>query len=208
MFRLKPKENKFFVLFSKSSHITHEISKCLPTAISNIDDLEKILSQASKLEKEADAINDKIIDELKKTFITPLDREDLFALANMLDDYVDQVQEIIERMYVYQAKQPIDLANDLAKLIESVGSSIVTIFDLIENVQANQQELLDEVRKIVTWENQGDKLYRKGMAQLFSECKDPIEIIKWKEIYEKFEKAINRCEDSANLIEEILIESA
>ena len=115
MFRLKPKENKFFVLFSKSSHITHEISKCLPTAISNIDDLEKILSQASKLEKEADAINDKIIDELKKTFITPLDREDLFALANMLDDYVDQVQEIIERMYVYQAKQPIDLANDLAK---------------------------------------------------------------------------------------------
>ena len=194
MFRLKPKENKFFVLFSKSSNITYEISKCLPTAISNIDDLEKILSQASKLEKEADAINDKIIDELKKTFITPLDREDLFALANMLDDYVDQVQEIIERMYVYQAKQPIDLANDLAQLIESVGSSLVTIFNLIENVQANQQELLDEVRKIVKWENEGDKLYRKGMAQLFSECKDPIEIIKWKEILQSVEDVTDDCE--------------
>ena len=208
MFRLKPKENKFFVLFSKSSHITHEISKCLPTAISNIDDLEKILSQASKLEKEADAINDKIIDELKKTFITPLDREDLFALANMLDDYMDQVQEIIERMYVYQAKQPIDLANDLAQLIESVGSSLVTIFNLIENVQANQQELLDEVRKIVKWENEGDKLYRKGMAQLFSECKDPIEIIKWKEILEHMEDCLDHGEKIGDIIRGVVMKYA
>lgn len=208
MFRLKPKENKFFVLFSKSSRVVHEAVSCLPQAIQNTNDLKRILAIASKHELEADKINDQIIDELKKTFITPLDREDLFSLTNMLDDFADQAQEIIERMYVYQAKEPIDIALDLAYLIESVSGSIVAIFDMLDDIHGNQQELLAEVRKIVHVENEGDRLYRKGMAKLFSECKDPIEIIKWKEILEHMEDCLDHGEKMGDVIRGVVMKYA
>lgn len=208
MFRLKPKENKFFVLFSKSSRIVHEAVCCLPQAMQNTNDLKKILANASKHELEADKINDQIIDELKKTFITPLDREDLFSLTNMLDDFADQAQEIIERMYVYQAKEPIDIALELAQLIESVSESIVSIFDMLDDIHGNQQDLLSEVRKIVHVENEGDRLYRKGMAKLFSECKDPIEIIKWKEILEHMEDCLDHGEKMGDVIRGVVMKYA
>ena len=208
MFRLKPKENKFFVLFSKSSRLAEEVARCLPLALKNVDDLEKVLAQASKLEQEADVINDHIIDELKKTFITPLDREDLFSLANMLDDMVDQIQEIIERMYVYQAKEPIEVTIAISGLMEQVAASMVRIFDMLENIPGNQQALLDEVRNIVKCENEGDRLYRKGMAQLFTECKDPIEIIKWKEILEHMENSLDHGEKMGDVIRGVVMKYA
>lgn len=208
MFRLKPKENKFFALFSKSSRLAKNVADCLPLALNNMGDLEKILADASKYEQDADEINDSIIEELKKTFITPLDREDLFSLANMLDDFADQAQEIIERMYVYQAKEPVNVAMELAFLIESVSNSMVKIFDMLEDVHGNQQELLDEVRKIVHVENEGDRLYRKGMAQLFSECKDPIEIIKWKEILEHMEDCLDHGEKMGDVIRGVVMKYA
>lgn len=208
MFRLKPKENKFFVLFSKSSRLAKNVADCLPLALNNMNDLEKILADASKYEQDADEINDSIIEELKKTFITPLDREDLFSLANMLDDFADQAQEIIERMYVYQAKEPVNVAIELAFLIERVSNSMVKIFDMLEDVHGNQQELLDEVRKIVHVENEGDRLYRKGMAQLFSECKDPIEIIKWKEILEHMEDCLDHGEKMGDVIRGVVMKYA
>ena len=208
MFRLKPKENKFFVLFSKSSRLVEEVARCLPVALRSTDDLKKILAQASKLEQEADVINDQIIDELKKTFITPLDREDLFSLANMLDDMADQIQEIIERMYVYQAKEPIEVTLVISELMEQVAASLVKIFDMLDDINGNQQELLEEVRRIVKCENEGDHLYRKGMAQLFSECKDPIEIIKWKEILEHMENSLDHGEKMGDVIRGVVMKYA
>jgi Phosphate transport regulator (distant homolog of PhoU) len=208
MFRLKPKENKFFVLFSKSSRLVEEVTNCLSQAMNSTTDLENILAVANQFEQEADSINDQIIDELKKTFITPLDREDLFSLANLLDDFVDQTQEIIERMYVYQAKEPIETALQLSQSISLVGASIVRIFDMIEDIHGNQQELLSEVRKIVQAENDGDRLYRQGMAKLFSECKDPIEIIKWKEILEHMEDCLDHGEKMGDVIRGVVMKYA
>lgn len=208
MFRLKPKENKFFTLFSESSRIVLSIAECLPLAVQEPKKIKETLAQASKFEKEADRINDHIIEELKKTFITPLDREDLFSLVTMLDDLTDQTQEIIERMYVYQAKEPVGAAVSLADLIHDVAKSMVRVFDLLENVNKNQQALLEEVQKIVKYENEGDRIYRKGMAKLFSDCKDPIEIIKWKEILEHMENCLDQGEKIGDVIRGVVMKYA
>ncbi len=208
MFRLKPREDKFFVLFSKNSRLVEEVTRCLCSALDDTENLAAILERASSFEQQADVLHDEIVDELKKTFITPLDREDLYALANMLDDLADRVQGIVERMYVYRADQPSPVAMKLAVLIEKTAGSLVHIFDMLSNVQGNQKELLAEVRTIVERENEGDRLYREGMAQLFSECDNPVEIIKWKEILEHMEDSLDHCEKIGDVIRGVVMKYA
>jgi len=208
MFGFKPKEDEFFKLFVDSSQVLRQGAYVLKDVMDNYTQLEEKMEQISKLEHQADDINDAIIDKLNQTFITPLDREDIYSLATMLDDVVDFEQGIMQRMALYKAGKPTPGAAELASLLAQCTEEMVLAFALLKNIKGNQHKILDHTNKIGVLESQGDNIYRREVALLFDTCPDPIEIIKWKEILEHMENALDHCESIGDLLRGVVMKYA
>jgi predicted phosphate transport protein (TIGR00153 family) len=141
--------------------------------------------------------------KLNKTFITPIDREDLYALASRLDDIVDFIWSTAVRIEVFKLKEPRDEAIALSKdLLMTAEVTQKAIKKLKEKNYSHVQELCIEINRL---ENRVDRVFRDALGRLFDEVQDPILIIKWKEIYEHLEDASDRCEDVANVLESIVL---
>ncbi|MBP2627327.1 MAG: putative phosphate transport regulator [Firmicutes bacterium] len=208
MFGLKPKEDEFFKLFVDSSNVLRQGAYLLKDVMDNYIRLEEKMEEISKIEHQADDINDAIIDKLNQTFITPLDREDIYSLATMLDDVVDFQQGIMQRMVLYKAGKPTSGAAELAGLLAECTEEMVLAFALLKNIKGNQHKILDHTHKIGALESQGDNIYRREVALLFETCPDPIEIIKWKEILEYMENALDHCESIGDLLRGVVMKYA
>ena len=208
MFSFKPKEDQFFTLFSESTRMSRQGAIILKEVMDDYTKLSEKIVEISNLEHTADDLNDAIIDKLNQTFITPLDREDIYAMANMLDDVVDAVQGIMERMELYRTGKPTEGAAELARLIVACTEEIVKAFDYLRNIRGNQHKILEHASKIAVLESEGDRIYRKEVAHLFANCPDPVEIIKWKEVLEHLENALDHCEAIADLLRGVVLKYA
>lgn len=208
MFGFKQKEDEFFKLFVDSSNVLREGAYVIKDVMDNYSQLEERMEQISKLEHQADDINDAIIDKLNQTFITPLDREDIYSLATMLDDVVDFMQGIMQRMILYKASKPTPGAAELASVLVECTEEMVLAFVLLKNIKGNQHKILDHTGKIGRLESKGDNIYRREVASLFETCPDPIEIIKWKEILEHMEDALDHCESIGDLLRGVVMKYA
>lgn len=160
------------------------------------------------LEHEADAINDKIIDELNQTFITPIDREDIFALANGLDDGVDYLQTTLQRLVIYRTGQAKEGVVSLTKLLLESTGEIIKAFELLKDIKKNRELILESTHRIGKLESEGDRVYRQEIAFLFDNVKDPIELIKWKDILENLEDTLDHCEDVSDMIRGVVMKYA
>ena len=208
MFNLKPKEEKFFEMFSDSARLVQKGAYILKEVFQNYEQLTEKMKAISDVELEADELNDAIIDRLNQMFITPLDREDIYALATTLDDVVDSLQGTMERMVLYRTGKPGAGSNELVRFLTVCTDELVKVFDLLHNIKENQHKILDHTRKIVVIESEGDRIYRQEVASLFSNCSDPIEIIKWKEVLEHLEVSIDQCESIADLVRGVVMKYA
>ena len=208
MFGFKPKEDDFFKLFIESSLILRQGAYVLTDVMNDYTQLEVKMQQISDLEHQADDINDAIIDKLNQTFITPLDREDIYSLATMLDDVVDFLQGTMQRMVLYKAGKPTEGATQLVNVLAECTEEMVLAFTALKNIRGNQQKLLDNAKKIGELESKGDHIYRREVALLFETCPDPIEIIKWKEILEHIENALDHCESIGDLLRGVVMKYA
>ena len=160
------------------------------------------------IEHKADDINDKIIDKLNQTFITPIDREDIYALANSLDDGVDFLQGTVQRMVLYRIGESREGTVELAKLLMRSTSELVKALELLKDIKKNQHTILDCTRNIENFESEGDRIYRKEVAHLFDSTLNPIEVIKWKEVLEFLEDTLDHCEDIADLVRGVVMKYA
>ena len=208
MFGFKPKEDEFFKLFVESSNVLRQGAYVLKDVMDNYTQLEEKMEQISDLEHKADDINDAIIDKLNQTFITPLDREDIYSLATMLDDVVDFLQGTMQRMVLYKAGKPTAGSAQLAGILVECTEEMVLAFNLLKNIKGNQHEILNHTNKIGQLESQGDNIYRREVALLFETCPDPIEVIKWKEILEHMEDALDHCESIGDLLRGVVMKYA
>lgn len=208
MFGFKPKEDEFFKLFIESSMVLRQGAYVLKDVMENYTQLEEKMERISALEHQADDINDAIIDKLNQTFITPLDREDIYSFATMLDDVVDFMQGIMQRMVLYKAGKPTPGAAQLASVLAECTEEMVLAFTLLKNIKGNQHEILNHTNKIGELESKGDNIYRREVALLFDTCPDPIEIIKWKEILEYMEDALDHCESIGDLLRGVVMKYA
>jgi len=208
MFCLKPKEDEFFKLFAESTRLLRDGAYLFRDAVNDFTNLDEKMNTMSNIEHAADDVNDAIIDKLNQTFITPLDREDIYSMATLLDDGVDFLQGTIERMVLYQIDKPSCGAVELARMLVDCTEELVKAFDLLKNIKGNQHKILDHTRKIAVLESEGDRIYRQEMASLFCSCPDPIEIIKWKEILEYMENTLDHCEDIADLLRGVVMKYA
>lgn len=206
MVRLLPKEEKFFDHFDSASEKMIRGVRLLKEMMRDLSDAEEKSRQIKGVEHEADHITHEAVSGLHKTFITPIDRESIYALITRMDDVLDLIDSTSERIFLYKIKtstpESMALIEVLEKAVEQVAKGIGGLRDL-----KHSSSILNICIEINRLENEGDRTFRNALSVLFSSSYDPIEIIKWKDIYETLEEAIDRCEDVANVLEGIVVEN-
>ena len=204
-FRLLPREVKFYEMFYEQAEAAVEAAQFLVDLIRDFTDLNMKVMMMNKIEHKADEIAHRIAEKLNLTFITPLDQEDIHGLASALDDIVDYIDATVERMVLYKINQPTeDIANLATILLCATKETRAAVSELgtFKKNPRSMKQCWIEINRI---ENQGDSASRAALAKLFETETNAIEIIKWKEIYEHVETAIDKCEDVANILEQIVL---
>ncbi len=206
-FSLIPKEEKFFELFeAQASHGVAAAKVFRELALKWTRDTEPF-DRLRDIEHEADMTCHDIYDKLNRTFVTPFDREDIRALASELDTIVDLIESAGQRMYLYQIDKSTE---DLVRLTDILWQSTETLRKALAELQnpKKSRRVLDYCIEINRLENAGDQALGVAIGKLFQGKPDPLEVIKWKEIYETVEHAIDKCEEVAHTLETILVKQA
>ncbi|MDA0986175.1 MAG: DUF47 family protein [Bacteroidetes bacterium] len=203
-----PKEDHFYKLFEEASITLVKgagLLRKLPSA--SINERQAIAQQISDCEHECDLISHKIFSELDRTFLTPFDREDVYKLTSSVDEIMDYMDGAARRFTYYKLEV---CPPEMVKLIEILATSVEEVHRGIQSVRnLNDRELMQRaIKKINTYENEADFIYEHAIADLFETEKDAIKLIKLKEIYYGLETASDKCEDTANVLESILIKHA
>ncbi|HHV64096.1 MAG TPA: DUF47 domain-containing protein [Peptococcaceae bacterium] len=208
MLHFKSKENDFYMLLQECAKLILEGSVCLQDAINNPATFPEKMAKIIEIEHKADDITKTIIEKLHKTLVTPMDREDIYSLATTLDDIADFIQGALERMVMYKATQPIYGVQELVDIMHSCVAIIKASIDYLADVRNKIDTILENNEELSRLESEGDRLYRLAVGKLFEEETNPIEIIKWKEVLEHLEDALDRCEDLSNLIKGVVLKYA
>jgi len=204
--RLLPKTTDFFEIFDRIAlNISNAISLFV-SLMENSDNIDARTKEIHELEQDGDILTHDVIKKLNKTFITPIDREDLHALVLALDDILDLIWAAADRFTIFKldksTKEAVKMSKDLYTTVELVHKAIKK---LKGKNYSHVQEYCIEINKL---ENRIDRDFRNALGSLFDEIKDPILIIKWKEIYEHLEDASDKCEDVANILEAVVLKNA
>ncbi|WP_447974250.1 DUF47 domain-containing protein [Nitrospira sp. Kam-Ns4a] len=202
MFNFIPREVAFFELFRRAAHNMIEGSRLLKDMMETFRDPVEQARQIKDIEHVGDGITHDIARRLNQTFITPIDREDIHALASALDDVLDLVEAVADRFVVFKIAQPTETAIKLANILYQAAEAVGAGIDRLGKPHADITECCIRVNSL---ENEADRITRDAISRLFEEEKDPIAVIKWKEIYENFEDGTDRCEDVANILERIAL---
>jgi len=202
--RFIPRETKFFALFADLSSSLNAGAILLRNILENPHDLEKRVERMQEIEHEGDRATHAIIAKLNQTFITPFDREDIHRLASSLDDVLDFVNAAAVRLVMYKIAEPPVAAAELAGIIVLQAEELARGVSLLEK-NSGVIKHCDEVNRL---EDEADDVSRKAIGALFESEKDPIQLIKMKELYEVLEYATDKAEDAANVLEAIVLKSA
>jgi uncharacterized protein len=201
-FRLLPREDEYFTFFSQMTAKMQEASTALVELTQGPpENFEAVVKKIKDAEHNCDAITHEITTKLNKSFITPFDREDIFALSVALDDVLDYVDAAARAILMYNIKEITDHARHLAKVIQGQTIEINSAVSMLSK-PTNLNQHIVEIHRL---ENEADDVYFRAIGELFLKTTDPIELIKWKELYEILENATDRCESVANIIESIML---
>lgn len=202
--RFIPREEKFFDLFEELADKIEEGIKFFLEMVEKYDYSDEKVARLKEIEHEADIITHTTYAKMHTTFLTPLDREDICALVNKMDSVLDMIEASAMRINLYKVKTPSEAIIELALILDKAVNKIKIIVHGMRDMK-NARRILDACVEINTLENEGDVILRKTIAQLFENEKDVVELIKWKEIYERLEEAIDVCEDVSNIAEGIVL---
>ncbi|GJL65339.1 MAG: phosphate transport regulator [Nitrospirales bacterium] len=204
MFKFIPREEAFFELFQQAAHNMIEGSRLLKELMEKFEHAAEQVKQIKAIEHLGDGLTHDIVRKLNKTFITPIDREDIHDLASALDDILDEVDAVADRFLVFKVTQPTGAAIKLANILYQATVAVGNGIDRLANGNMDMNDCAIQVNSL---ENEADRVSREAISKLFDEDKDPISVIKWKEIYETFEKGTDSCEDVSNILERIALKS-
>lgn len=202
--RMLPHEASFFDMFIKQAENVHAGAKALVEMLTHYTGVPEQAQNIKAIEHTGDEITHALITKLNQTFVTPFDREDIHVLSTKVDDVLDLVDAAAARMVIYRVSSVRPGTSDLARILYESTGEVAAAVRLLEK----RDHILDHCIEINRLENESDRLCRTLIAQLFDEERDPVQIIKWKEIFEVIETAVDKCEDVANVIESVTLKSA
>ena len=204
--RLFPREgNEFFDYFEKHATRTVDAARLLKEMLDNPSDAQAQAKRIHEIEHEGDQITHHAIEKLHQTFITPIDRGDIHTVISRLDDILDLIDSTAERLWLYDMKEVEPEARSLGDVLVNATIEVQRAMGHVRNLK-DRHAILRTCTEINRLENEGDSIIRRAVARLFHEERDPIQVIKWKEIYDYLEDAIDRCEDVANVLEGVALE--
>jgi predicted phosphate transport protein (TIGR00153 family) len=201
--RLLPREEGFFGLFVKQAENINTGAEALLKMLSHYTGVPEQVQIIKAIEHQGDEITHNILTKLNQTFITPFDREDIHELCSQLDDVIDLIDAAASRFVLYRVDAIREGTVDLVKVLVSATAEVTAAVQALET----PEKALKHCIEINRYENESDRLCRTLIAQLFDEETNPVQIIKWKEIFEVIETAVDKCEDVANVIEGVILKS-
>lgn len=204
---LIPKDTVFYDLFDKLALTVNEGAQKLAALLDNFRHVEDQAQAIKDVEHSADHLTHDIIERTNKTFLTPLEREDIHELACRLDDILDLIDGAVRRIVLYKVKEPTSDARALAQVLVKATALIVEALKKLRTSK-DRATLLQFCIDIHTCENDGDRIEAHALATLFEGSMTPIDIIKWKDIYEDLETATDKCEDVANVLEAVVLKTS
>jgi hypothetical protein len=204
MVRIIPRETKFFDLFEDMASNVTDGARVLLGILQNFDNVEAQVQKIKEIEHRGDDMTHAVITKLNQTFITPFDREDIHRLASSLDDVLDFVNAAGQRLVLYKISGATPAAAELAGLIVRQSEELTKAVSLLEK----NKHVLEHCVEINRLEDEADSVCRAAIANLFENEKDPIALIKMKELYEVLEMATDKAEDAANVLEAVVLKSA
>ena len=194
----------YFELFEEAGQNIFKASDLLDRMLSNFPDSKELARDILVCEQEGDRITHDIIDRLNHTFVTPIDREDILALASALDDIVDYTEEVADYLGLYKIEAPMDQAIRLARVLKAASRQIAEAIPRLRGFR----DISHYTVEINRLENEGDRITREAVASLFDGGIDPMVVIRWKDLFERLEAAIDAAEKVANILEGIVIKNS
>lgn len=204
-FRLIPKEESFFDLFEQVANILLKASALLVEATERVEMLPEHAKRLERLEHDGDQVTHEVLTRLNRTFLTPIDREDIHELSTALDDVLDLIEATTERFILYKITTMLPSAQRLAQVIHQQVNEIHHVIPKLRHLR--HEHIMRHCVEINRLENAGDRLLRDSMAALFDGVADPLVVIKWRDLYTLLESATDKCEDVANVIEGIVLKN-
>lgn len=202
-----PKQMVFFDLLKELNGYKREMAILFAEFVDNFNDFEKYAGKAKEIEHRADDKAHEIIKLLNKTFVTPLDREDIYLLTKELDDIIDYIENVIHNIQLYGITEKKEAVNDFKRLILEASEVMEKLMSQLQK-QKHTTEVNGLIIKIHGLEDQGDLVYQKAISRLFREEKDPVAIIKWKDIFGNLEKIMDKFQAVSDTIEGIIIKAS
>jgi predicted phosphate transport protein (TIGR00153 family) len=201
--RLTPQKRQFFVLFIQASANARAIARLLVDLLEDWPASRGRLSDIREAEHEGDRLTREVINLLNRTFVTPLDRDDMYRLATVIDDVCDYIDEAADNIDAYEVQEIPAKAREQADVIYRAASRLHEAVELLEGFKDSHRQLF-ALREL---EDEGDRLLREAIAELFRTEDDPLMIIRWKDIHQQLEDAVDACENAADVLEAILVKS-
>jgi hypothetical protein len=204
---LIPREESFFDLLEASSKNVLAGARLLRDLVEDYRDVPGRFQKLQDTEHAGDQFTHQILEKLNKTFVTPLDREDIHALTIELDNIIDSIELVADRLLLYQIEKPTDLMISMVRLLERCCEQIDQAMPLLRSPK-RLREILSHSIEVNRLENEADKLNRAALSTLFEQPRDVLDVIKWKEVYDTLEEAIDQTEDVADQLHGIVIKNA
>jgi len=202
--RLLPRDGRFFDLFTAVASLNLKAAKLLKELFTaGATNRTYLVDSIKRLEREADGLTLELVTRLDKTFITPLDREDIHMLASRLDDVLDGIDGIARRTVIFRTEDPPQGVLILADVMVRTTEQLLSAVQVLEKQKA--QVVIRACGEVKKLEEEGDAVYGEWLGRLFDEEKDPVTLMKWKEIYDTLEKTLDKAEDVANVLESVAI---
>ncbi|STB42282.1 DUF47 domain-containing protein [Clostridium perfringens] len=207
MFNLNPKDDKFYDMFIDEAKNVEKAAVILSEALGDLENKTSHVARVEELEHKGDEIVHRLIEELNNSFITPIDREDIFSITKRMDDILDSIESTMHRFTMFNINESKEGAKVLGSLIVDVSRELVSLMEEFKHMKKKNKEITERVISINKIENKGDIFYRQMISELFAEDgKTPVlDIIKWREIYKFLEATLDSCEAVANIVEGVVM---
>jgi uncharacterized protein Yka (UPF0111/DUF47 family) len=205
-FRLKPRDEKFFDFFNQLSESILEATEILKLFFENPQDPSQTLDMIKEVEERGDQILSTVMNQINSSFVTPFDREDILLLTRELNNVLDHIQGTMEKVIIYKAaKHKYFNLLKMLYVLQAAAEENKTAVDKLPQIRSKHQEIIESCEAIRSYEQEGDYLYRAGIALLFENTENVVEIIKWKEIYEHLETTLDYCENVSNILKGVAV---